>query len=141
MKQPFRVPLKPKTPSYIQSLDAQNVRNDIMTNDITPISVKKSNEDTSNAAKQARRDAHSMLELYFDINNGCFRDGYSDKRIADETGASEIWVVKRREEEFGVLGAPPEIQEMRLEVISLGREIAKLSERLDATYKRNGWPF
>lgn len=141
VKQPFKVKFTPKAPSYIQALDAQKLRKNTMKNNVTPIAVKAPNDDTSDAAKQARRDAHSMLELYFDIQNGCFKEGYSDKRIAEETGAAELWVIKRREEEFGALGAPPEIQEMRMEIISMGRDIAQLIERMEATYKRNGWPL
>jgi hypothetical protein len=92
-------------------------------------------------ARAQRRDAHSLIEMAFDISSGTYRDGYSDAKISQETGAAEAWVIKRREEEFGPLGAPPEMVAMKLELVALSRECAAFTERMNAFYKRSNWPI
>lgn len=60
-------------------------------------------------AKAARRDAHDLIAISFDIQSGQYRDDYSDDRIAKETGLSVEWVKQRREDEFGPLKEPCEL--------------------------------
>lgn len=93
----------------------------------------------SDAVKAARREATEKLLFHFDPSKGCFEEGWSDARIAKETGMPEAWVTKRREEDFGPLKEPGEFAEVRAEAKALASEIGKLQAKLDAMAKRNGW--
>ncbi len=93
----------------------------------------------SDAVKAARREATEKLLFHFDTAKGCFEEGWSDARIAKETGMPEAWVTKRREEDFGPLKEPGEFAEVRAEAKALASEIGKLQAKLDAMAKRNGW--
>ena len=93
----------------------------------------------TDAVKAARRDATEKLLFHFDAAKGCYEEGWSDARIAKETGMPEAWVSKRREEDFGPLKEPGEFAEVRAEAKALASEIGKLQSKLDAMAKRNGW--
>lgn len=89
--------------------------------------------------RELRREAHALIELTFDIAAGCYKDGYSDERIANESGMPVSWVSKRREDEFGPLKVPAEFLEVKAEASELASAIGKLQAKLDAMVKRNGW--
>ena len=67
----------------------------------------------SDAAKRARRMIYMALEDYYDESQKRYKAGWSDQRIADETGASVQFVASIREDDFGPSGEPPEIAEFR----------------------------
>ena len=50
---------------------------------------------------------YMMLEDHYDREAKCYRNGQSDERIAKELSLSVELVVKRREQDFGPLVAPP----------------------------------
>lgn len=104
----------------------------------------------SDAARKAHRLAMMALEDYYDEAAKTYKQGYSDKRIADETGASEAHVRQTREQYFGPLGEPVELQEYRqrldamqakLDEITLNAaaEIGALRSRLSNICTVNGW--
>lgn len=101
--------------------------------------VRAANAAPSDAARRMRTKAVEHLVAYFDPENGKYEDGWSDEIIAKETGLPVAWVTKRREEDFGPLKEPGEFQEIRSEVSQLASEIGKLTSKLDAMAKRNGW--
>jgi hypothetical protein len=89
--------------------------------------------------RQQRRDAHALIEMSFDISAGYYKDGYSDEKIADETGISKDWVAKRREEEFGQLKEPSELCSLREELKGSVAAIDAITKRLAALCIKNGW--
>lgn len=125
--------------------------------EVTPTSI-------SEQARTARRLATMMIDEKFDIERGIYRDGYSDSRVATETGVAESWVAQRREEEFGPLKTPPEFAEVfeKLDafqrsldefnaemvrenaarsknVTDLREGLATLRREVTAVMRKNGW--
>lgn len=112
-------------------------------------------------AKAARREAHDRIAIYFNIEKGAYSDGYSDMRIAEETGVAVAWVKQRREEEFGPLKMPSEMQVIldrleslerscRVTIEEWNRAVARdadqwnaslrsLADRVNELCKRSGW--
>lgn len=97
-------------------------------------------------AKAARREAHDRIAIFYDLASGRYKDGYSDQRIAEETGVAVAWVKSRREEEFGPLKEPEEIRELREELAALDFQqnnllarFKDINARLDAFCKANGF--
>lgn len=105
-------------------------------NNVAPI---KPDAIPTDAVKAARRKANELLMFQFNVENGCFEDGWSDDRVAKESGMPLAWVTKRRDEEYGPLKEPCEFAEVRAEAKALASEIGKLQSKLDAMAKRNGW--
>ncbi len=93
----------------------------------------------SDAVKAARRKANELLMFQFNVEQGAYEDGWSDERVAKESGMPVAWVSKRRDEEYGPLKEPSEFVEIRNEAKALASEIGKLQAKLDAMSKRNGW--
>lgn len=105
----------------------------------------------SDAAKRAKRMVYQALEDYYDDTKKAYRPGYSDESIAKETGAALDFVRRIREEDFGPLGVPPELQTLIDHAASLREEIgtafASYQSRLDSFNSRittlcraQGWP-
>lgn len=86
----------------------------------------------SEAARAKRRDAMDMLTLAFklaqDGKSGTYQDGYSDAKIAKETGLAEKAVADLREDFFGPLGEPAELGEFRDALRKCRDEIAAGAE-------------
>ncbi len=106
----------------------------------------------TDAAKRAHRAAMSALEDYYDEAKKCYRPEWNDKRIAEETGASEAHVRETREKYFGPLTItrPAEFDALVAHVAQARAdadarhvaEIAKvdaLADRLRQMSVRNGW--
>ena len=91
------------------------------------------------SARASRAEAVTAIVSYFNVAEGRYEDGWSDARIAKETGLPEDFVAKRRNEDFGPIKEPKEFAELRAEAKSLASEIGKLQAKLDAMVKRNGW--
>lgn len=137
---------KPKAANELEEIEVAQPA----TNNVAPVQ-------TSEQVREARRMAHMMLEEQFDIPKGCFKGGYTDKRIADECGVSEQWVKQRREEEFGPLKTPPEIAQASEELArmeetatnlrahclavcdDLDKNIAQHRQRLAGLVRANNW--
>lgn len=93
----------------------------------------------TDAVKAARRKANELLMFHFEVETGRFEDGWSDDRVAKESGMPLAWVAKRRDEEYGPLREPSEFAELREQAKALASEIGKFQAKLDAMSKRNGW--
>lgn len=116
---------------------------------VTPISGAVSPPSVaapSTDAKAARREAHDLIAVYFDIPNGSYTDGYSDQRVAEETGVAVAWVKQRREEEFGPIKTPREFAELQDQIaaaMARQREIKstldEIEARMNELAKRSGW--
>lgn len=61
-------------------------------------------------ARKAHRAVMGWLEEAYDEDAKRYRDGFSDQTIADETGASVQYVAKCREDYFGPLSMPSELE-------------------------------
>ena len=103
------------------------------------------------AAKKALRLVMQLLEDAYDEANKCYRQGWSDARVAEETGASPKYVADTREGYFGPIGEPAELRALRDDLAKLVREqgaahsdfvkrAEALQNRLAAIAKANGWP-
>lgn len=108
-------------------------------NNITKIEPKSSAQLPTPDARAQRREAHGLIELSFDIAKGCYKEGYSDARIATETGAALAWVKQRREEEFGPLKQPAEIAQLSEEIETIAAQLAAARGKLAALVSKNGW--
>lgn len=105
----------------------------------------------TDAAKRAKRMVYQALEDYYDDTKKAYRPGHSDDTIAKETGASLDFVRKIREEDFGPLGIPPELQTLIDHVASLRSEITtacssyqvridSINSRIATLCRSQGWP-
>lgn len=73
----------------------------------------------SPAAVKAQAKMFSLLSQHFTPDDGRYAKGWSDKKIADETGVSVEMVAAVRSEAFGELKEPSEIQALRQEITAL----------------------
>lgn len=108
-------------------------------NNIAKIEPKPAVQLPTPDARAQRREAHGLIELSFDIGKGCYKEGYSDAKIAAETGASLAWVKQRREEEFGPLKQPDEIAQLRADIETIAAQLATARGKLSALIAKNGW--
>jgi len=90
-------------------------------------------------ARAARREAHDLIAITFDIPSGQYRDEYSDERIAKETGVSVEWVKQRRDDEFGPMKEPGEIALMRKELADALVAVNAIKARFDKFAATKGW--
>jgi len=90
-------------------------------------------------ARTQRREAHDLITMAFDIPAGRYNEGYSDERIAKETGISKDWVRQRREDEFGPLKEPNELAAVRIEISDLKLLANGMAAKLDKLAEKNGW--
>jgi hypothetical protein len=81
----------------------------------------------SEAARRARRMVYMALEDYYDEAKKAYKPGYSDKKISEETGASETIVSQIRQQDFGPLGPPSEFAEIYASVTELKARLDKLA--------------
>lgn len=114
----------------------------------------------SDAAKKAKRLVYMALEDYYDDGKKAYKPGWTDDRIAKEVGCAEAFVARIREDDFGPVGVPPELEAFRKEVEAAAAveeearvraEIAAklagdakegvraLEARLNAMAVKNGW--
>jgi hypothetical protein len=114
------------------------------------VATPKAEIAASDAARKAHRMVMMALEDYYDEAAKTYRQCYNDKRIAEETGASEAHVRQTRESYFGPLGEPAEIQIIRDEIaalrtrldeitLNIAAEIGALQSRLRNLSAANGW--
>ncbi len=127
----------------------------------TVVPIQPKPEEVSEAARAARRLATLLLEEKFDVATGQYRDGYTDEKVAKETGAALAFVFKRREDDFGPLKVPGDLQDCRdeiarirlaaeqqLEAIEIDnrqkiglivRDLDNCVNRIETLVRRNGW--
>ena len=75
---------------------------------------------------------YMALGEYYDEAKKAYKSGYSDKKISEETGASEVTVWQIRQQDFGPLGPLSEFTEIYASV-------TELKARLDKMAVANDW--
>lgn len=118
----------------------------------------------STGARKTHRAVMEALMIAYDDEASAYTSGYTDAKIAEETGAATEYVRKVREDFFGPIAEPPEIVEIREAIVSLERRIGEAdrafatlhsnhdkhvaelrelitqaTERLDRMVRKNGW--
>jgi hypothetical protein len=108
----------------------------------------------SDAARTAKRLTMLAIDECFNVEKGCYKQGSSDATIAKELGIAEETVVRLREEFYGPLKAPDEIQDLLTQIANLRSETLKkineaaahcddkcgqLERRLAAVISKNKW--
>lgn len=78
----------------------------------------------------AMRKVFAALEDNFDAEKGEYLHGYSDERIAKETGISIDGVKKYRIDGFGKLRAPTEMESLKREVEELQELFLKFENEM-----------
>ena len=74
-------------------------------------------------AMKRQRQMFSLLDDHFDVDKGAFDAGWSDARVAKETGLAESAVTKARDAAYGPLKVPAE-------VLAAGRENGDLRAKM-----------
>ena len=106
---------------------------------ITPIAAPIAAPVTADAAKKNKRAVIIALEDYFDEAARQYRSGKSDQAVADELKLAPAFVASVREEFYGKMAAPTEIQAIRSEVADMEDSIAAMKARLDRLCSLNNW--
>lgn len=111
--------------------------------------------------KAAKREALTWLEEAFNVERGNYKAGVDDASIAKETGLSEEAVKALREDFYGPLKVPSELETLRSEVAAkltlvdrletdlkrhaetecelMRQQIGTLGSRLEAVITKGGW--
>jgi hypothetical protein len=87
-------------------------------------------------ARRLFRELMGWLEESYDEASKRYKKGFSDQSIAEETGAAVAFVAKTREDYFGPLGTPPEIETLRASLATLTRDIQSHGDTFKAKYAR-----
>jgi len=111
-------PVAPVAPEPAPIIEEVEIEEEV----IMPETVEK-----SAAARQAKRMVYALLEEGYDDKKKCYRTGWSDDKIADETGASVQLVAQVREEDFGPLGKPEELRNLEAQIASIADEASRLA--------------
>jgi hypothetical protein len=93
----------------------------------------------TDAAKRVNRQIIQHLEDAYEDTTKRYRPGWDDARIARETGAAFENVRKIREELFGPIRPPTEIEDLTRRVHEALTNFENLNEELLALRQRNGW--
>ncbi len=91
---------------------------------------------TPDARKVHRAVMEALMSVY-DDDGKRYTSGYTDQKVAEETGAAVEYVRKTREEFFGPVAIPPEFTALRGELDALTASIAA-TRRDMATVRQNG---
>lgn len=91
----------------------------------------------SAAAKKVHRAVMEALMSVYDDDGKRYTSGYTDAKVAEETGAACEYVRKVREDYFGPVAIPPEFTALRGELDALTASIAA-TRRDMATVRQNG---
>lgn len=104
----------------------------------------------SDAVRKAQREAMELIEADYDMVAKRYRGKTTDKIIADTCKLSEKRVAELREQFFGPLAEPSEIEDIRKEMAKVHADVEAamrsfeasqklLSSRLDSLIAANGW--
>lgn len=93
----------------------------------------------SDAARKNKRLVVLALEDYFDEATRRYRDQHSDQSVANELDLAPIFVAKVREEFYGKMAEPTEIESLRSDLAALMATARNIETRLADLSKRNGW--
>lgn len=102
--------------------------------------VKIADAKPSDNAKVAERLLIRVMEdEAYDETARRYKPGFSDARMAADTGLSEKHVAAVRERLFGPAGEPDEVTELRRAIDGLTSELGKLRSRFDTMCAKNGF--
>lgn len=104
---------------------------------VTPVAT--AGEVDLDQMKKHKRLVILALEDYFDEAARRYREGKTDKVIAEELDLSEAFVAKVREEFYGAIAEPEEIVWFRTQIATCLQACADLERQLEVMCKRNGW--
>ena len=93
------------------------------------VRMQEKHEVSTTKAKAAKRQAIAFLEDEFDVETGTYKDGSSDKTIAELVELSESAIANLRSDLFGDIREKTEIEKLR-------DDMFKLLHRLDELEKR-----
>lgn len=101
-----------------------DVRKRLCTGCRADIAAEKSKEKQmattpSASAMKAQAKMFELLQTHFDKDKGAYEAGWSDARVATETGLSPAMVTQFRTAAFGELKEPPEIAALRSDIVVL----------------------
>jgi hypothetical protein len=82
-------------------------------------------------ARKVFREVMGWLEESYDEASKRYKKGFSDLSIAEETGAAPQFVAKTREDYFGPLGTPPEIDAIRGDLAANLRATVELEKEFN----------
>lgn len=77
-----------------------------------------------------QRKVYTMLDEHFDEDKRLYRDGWSDKKIADAVGTAPVYVETVRRAAYGELAEDPILTALKKDIGSLGQRIADTQEEL-----------
>lgn len=121
-----------------------------------PAAIAPEKEATPDAKRVHRAVMEALMSVY-DDDGKRYSSGYTDARVAEETGAALAYVQKVREDYFGPIAEPAEVAAFREELATVRRQADKLesdakavatgiratvddlSAKLDRLVKANGW--
>jgi hypothetical protein len=121
---------------------------------VAELVIDNTNQAATDAARTAKRLVMMALEESFVTEKGCYKTGVSDETIAAELKIAPAVVVRLREEFYGPLKVPDEIEDVQRQIEELRRahvakvaelnsffetHFAKLQNRLDALVRKNKW--
>ena len=89
--------------------------------------------------KKHKRLVILALEDYFDEASRRYREGKTDKAIADELDLSDAFVAKVREEFYGAIAEPEDVAAFRAQLDAAKQLCADLERQLSGLCQRNGW--
>lgn len=93
------------------------------------VRMQENHEASTTKAKAAKRQAIAFLEDEFDVETGTYKDGSSDKTIAELVELSESAIATLRTDLFGDIKEKTEIEKLR-------DDMFKLLNRLDELEKQ-----
>lgn len=108
----------------------------------------------TDAARTAKRLAMMAIDESFNVQKGQYKAGVTDKTIAAELGCSEEVVQRLREEFFGPLKVPDDVEDVQRQIEECRRDFAhkqsqlatdfeqkigKLASRLESLIRKNKW--
>ena len=94
------------------------------------VRLQEKHEVSTAKAKAAKRQAIALLEDEFDVDTGTYKDGSSDKTIAELVELSESAIANLRSDLFGDIREKTEIEKLR-------DDMFKLLDRLDKLEKQS----
>ena len=89
--------------------------------------------------RKNKRIVIAALEDYYDDVASAYREGKSDKGVATELDLAEGFVQEVREELFGSIKPPSEMQALLTEMVELQMGLDNLKLRVDAVIVKQGW--
>lgn len=97
------------------------------------LAVCQGDTQVGHTARKRQRIAFSLLEDHYDDTNCKYDEGWSDQKIATETGLSVDYVAQTREEAFGPI-VDPAIAEAEAKLVAIEQKLQKFRADIHAEY-------